>query len=399
MYTLVVIIIVLVCLIGIGFLFSVFKSKIQFFITGIDEGFSLGDLFLLWNVSQLCELEQPTSLFYSLPALTKCIAQISTLTSANSENGESNQKLMTKLFDYRTKLQNEADDKKGLQSTTTLDKGQKLRVILPGHGVFATEIVANGTQLVINVPKQKDMIVVPAEEWVGKVVNVYLWRKGDARYVFDTTVTQSGLYIGKSSLFLKHSNNLIRTQKRKAVRAKCDLQGDLFIVRKENVDYTAVETQNGYKCKIEDISESGAQIRIGGKGVENIVIKLQFNIQNKLVIMTGIIRTVQYNEEINQSLLHFECTHIEPAMRNEILAFVYQVLPAEEKEIIEALAQTDEDNPGEVENENQENSIEDKNKQETDIEKELLSSQNQEAANSAQVIPEKKNELEELEEL
>ncbi|MCR4742056.1 MAG: PilZ domain-containing protein [Treponema sp.] len=355
MYTLVVVIIFLLVLIFMGFIFSVFRNKIRFFITGFDEGFSASDLNLLWKVSQLCELQQPTSLFYSLPALTKCIGQISTLTSADGE--DKNQKIMTKLFDYRTKLQNEADDKKGLQTTTTLEKGQKLRIILPGKGVFATEITANASFLVVNVPKQKDIIVVPAEEWVGKVISVYLWRKGDARYVFDTTVTQAGLYIGKSSLFLQHSNNLIRTQKRKAVRAKCDIPGDLFIVRKENLDYSAVETQNGYHCKIVDISESGAQIKIGGKGVENIIIKIQFNIQNKLIIMSGIVRTVEYNEEDNQSLLHIECTHIEPSMKNEILSFVYQILPTDEKEIIQAIEQTDEDNAIELENEtaNQEN--------------------------------------------
>jgi len=349
-YTLVVIIIVLLALIAIGFLYSIFKTRIQFYITGIDEGFSFGDVTLLWNVSQICELEQPTSLYYSLPALTKCIAQISSISSTPDTDGtydtyksDRYQKIMTKLFDYRTKLQNEADDKKGLTSTTTLDKGQKVRIILPGKGVFASEIVANGTQLVITVPKQKEMIIVPAEDWVGKVISVYLWRKGDARYVFDTTVTQSGLYIGKSSLFLKHSNNLIRTQKRKSVRAKCDLSGELFIVKEKTTDYTAVETQNGYRCKIEDISESGAQVRIGGKGAENVLIKLQFNIANKLIIMFGVIRTVEYNEEDNQSLLHFECTHIDAPMRNEILSYVYQILPSDEKEIIEALQQTDQD--------------------------------------------------------
>ena len=134
---------------------------------------------------------------------------------------------MTKLFNYRTKIQNEADDKKGMTTTHSLDKGQTLRIILPGKGVFTTEIVGNGNFLVINVPRQKNLIPLSGEDWVGKVVSVYLWRKGDARYVFDTTVTQSGLFLGKSSLFLKHSSNLVRTQKRKAVRVKCQIYGML----------------------------------------------------------------------------------------------------------------------------------------------------------------------------
>ena len=84
-------------------------------------------------------------------------------------------------------------------------------------------------------------------------------------------------------------------------------------------------------------------IRIGGKGVPNVQIKLQFNIQSMLIIMFGVVRTVEYNEASNQSLLHFECIHLEPAMKNEVLSYVYNMLPEREKEVYEALKLTDTD--------------------------------------------------------
>lgn len=345
MYTATFIIILIVILAIMGAVYTAFKPRINFFITGLDSGFAFSEISMLWNAAELCKLEQPTSLFYSLPALTKCMTQISNVTS--QDNNPKNQLLMTKLFNYRTKIQNEADDKKGMTTTHSLDKGQTLRIILPGKGVFASEIVGNGNFLVINVPRQKNLIPFSGEDWVGKVISVYLWRKGDARYVFDTTVTQSGLFLGKSALFLKHSSNLVRTQKRKAVRVKCQIYGMLYIVKKDKVDINAIETQNGFRCLIEDISESGALIRIGGKGLQNVKIKLQYNIQNKLILMVGVIRTVEYNEEQNQSLLHFECTHIEPSMRNEVLKFVYNMMPQNEKEVLEALEQTEVDEKAE----------------------------------------------------
>jgi len=117
----------------------------------------------------------------------------------------------------------------------------------------------------------------------------------------------------------------------------------LYLIKKNDENLNAIETQNGFRCLIEDISESGALIRIGGKGVVNAKIKLQFTIRNKLILMSGIIRTVEFNENENQSKLHFECTHIETSMRNEVLKFVYNLLPETEKEVLEALAQTDED--------------------------------------------------------
>ncbi len=341
MYTVTFVIIVLVILAIMGAVYTAFKPKINFYITGLDSGFSFTEISMLWNAAELCNLEQPTSLFYSLPSLTKCMTQISNITSA--DNNQKNQLLMTKLFNYRTKIQNEADDKKGMTTTHSLDKGQTLRIILPGKGVFTSEIVGNGNFLVINVPRQKNLIPFSGEEWVDKVISVYLWRKGDARYVFDTTVTQSGLFLGKSALFLKHSSNLVRTQKRRAVRVKCQIYGMLYIIKRDKVDVNAIETQNGFRCLIEDISECGALIRIGGKGVQNVKIKLQYNIQNKLILMVGVVRTVEFNEEQNQSLLHFECTHIEPSMRNEVLKFVYNMMPQNEKEVFDALEQTEDD--------------------------------------------------------
>ena len=341
MYTVTFLIIVLLILTVIGAVYTTFKPRINFFITGLDSGFSISEIMLLWNAAELCNLEQPTSLYFSMNSLTKCMTQIANMTSADGT--QKNQLLMSKLFNYRTKIQNEADDKKGMTTTHSLDKGQTLRIILPGKGVFTSEIVGNGSQIVINVPRQKNLIPLAADEWVGKVISVYLWRKGDARYVFDTTVTQAGLFLGKSALFIKHSANLTRTQKRKAVRIKCQIYGMLYIIKKDTIDINAIETQNGYRCLIEDISECGALIRIGGKGAQNVKIKLQYNIQNKLILMVGVVRTVEFNEEQNQSLLHFECTHIETSMRNEVLKFVYNMMPQSEKEVMEALEQTETD--------------------------------------------------------
>ena len=344
MYILISVVITIAVLLVIAGIYSIFKQRIEFYITGLDSKFSFSDLGLLWNVAQMCDLEYPKALFWSMPSLTKCMTQITSQAAANgTENDPKTQALITKLFDYRTKLQNETDNKKGLDSTMYLDKGQKLRIILPGKGVFSSKILNNGKEIIISVPRQKDMIPLTAEEWTGKFINVYLWRKGDARYVFDTTVTGHGLFVGESSISLKHSSNLIRTQKRKAVRAKCEIKANLYIIKNENIDYNAVETQNGYKCLIEDISEAGAMIRIGGKGVPNVQIKLQFNIQSMLILMFGVVRTVEYNEASNQSLLHFECIHLEPAMKNEVLSYVYNMLPDREKEVYEALKLTDTD--------------------------------------------------------
>lgn len=327
-------------LIVIFIILSVYKRQVNFYISGFDSGFSFSDLKLLWKVSTLCKLDDPKSLFYSDESLKVCMEKISNI--ANSDNSARMQLILSKLFEYKTKLKNESDNKKTIDSTKVLSVGQKLRVILPGEGVFSSEILGNGKDLVISVPKQKNRVTIPGENWVNKVINIYLWRKGDARYVFDTTVTSQGMYVGKSSLCVKHSYNLVRSQKRKSVRAKCKIFGQLFIIKSENVDPYTVETKNGYKCLIEDISESGALIRIGGKGVQNIKIKLQFSIESRLIVMFGVVRTVEFNEEENQTLLHFECTNIDTTMKNDVLRYVYNIMPQSQKEIIQAMDEIEE---------------------------------------------------------
>ena len=393
MYTVVAIIVISFFLIILAFVYSVYKTKIKFFITGIDAGFSMSDALLLWNVSQICELDEPTTLFFSLPALTKCMTQITNQASADNQiDSPKYQTLLSKLFAYRTKIQNESDNKKGLTSTETLESGQRLRIILPGKGVFASKIINNGKMLIITIPKKNDIITISAEEWVGKVINVYFWRKGDAQYVFDTIVVQTGIYLGKSTLYVKHSYNLTRTQKRRSVRAKCEIYADLFFIKKSDNNEQIIESKNGFRCLLQDISESGALIKIGGKGRENIKIKLQFSIQNKLIIMTGIVRKVEYNIEKNQSLLHFECTHIEQSMKNEILAYVYNMLPENEKEVLEAIRQTEDDSKNEIENElNVSETGSQKNKKE--ISDAQTDSTDNDSINKNQFISENKNDI------
>lgn len=349
-------IIFLVVAVLLTWIYILNKERVKFFVEGFDQGFHSYELSTLWKVSQLCDLEEPISLFYSLPSLTKCIAHI----KVNSEDRDSPdapkmKSLLSKLYDFRTKIEKDADKKRGLESTRFLSTGQKLRIIFPGRGVFSSEIVNNGRDIEILLPTQKGQITVDGKYWINQTISVYLWRNGDARYVFDTFVLGEGLFLGKPCLHLQHTTKLLRTQKRNAVRAKCHINAELYILKKDEIDYDKVFTKPGYKCLIEDISEKGALIRIGGKGVPNINLRLQFQLQSRLCVMFGIIRTVEYNEEKNQSRLHFECVHIDSDMKNNVLSYVYNILPENEKEIYDAMTYTDNDAKSEESQEKTEN--------------------------------------------
>lgn len=336
-------------------LLVLFQVQIQFMMTGQDKGFKFNEILLLWKLAKEAEIEEPLTLFVSVPTLNMAISKIVMESKTNgTESLASTQNFIAKLYEYRTKIDLDHENKKGLESTKYLEKGQRLRIILKGKGVFVSEILSVGYELIIKLPLQKNVRLVEPKQWVMKDVSVYLWRKGDASYVFDTRVTNAGIFQGQNVLYLAHTNQLERAQKRKSVRASCEIYAQLYFIEDEEPDFDVVEIDDGYKCLLEDISEDGAMIRIGGKGKQNIRIKLQFEIDNKLIIMFGIVRAVEFNAESNQSRLHFECLHIEKEMKNTILSFIYRDLSEEKKNELQAITELEEESAEAENTQNQE---------------------------------------------
>ena len=335
-----------ICIFLVIRLLVVFQIPIQFFMMGQDKGFKFSEIVLLWKVSREAEIEEPLALYVSVPTLNMAISKIVMEAKKNgTESLAETQNFIAKLYEYRTKIDLEHDNKKGLESTKYLEKGQRLRIIRKGKGkgIFVSEILSVGHEIIIRLPLQKNIRTVEGTEWVSEAVSVYLWRKGDAAYVFDTRVTNAGVFQGQNAIYLAHTNQLERAQKRKSVRATCEIYAQLYFIYTDEPDFESVEVESGFKCLLEDISEDGAMIRIGGKGKQNIKIKLQFEIDGKLVIMAGIVRAVEYNESANQSRLHFECLHIEKEMKNAILNFIYKDMSEEKKNELEALAEVEQD--------------------------------------------------------
>ena len=339
----------LICLFG----FAIFrfylatKDKVKFFAQGFDYGFHRKDISVLWKLAKECEIEEPMDLYVSENAVNKCIARVIEKSKmAGNENSYPVQMFLDKLYRFKTRVVLDLDNKRGLESTKSLDNGQKLSIIFKGHGVFYSHVINNGRELIISLPVQVNKVTrkieqLPGEDWEGQTISVYFWRKNDAGYAFDTQVFGSGAFRSDQALYLKHSYKLDRTQKRQSIRVPCEIYGQMYIIKDEVVEYDKIETNPGYKCLLEDISEDGAMIRIGGVGKNNVPIKIQFELNGALIVMFGVIRAVEFNESLNQSRLHFECTHIEQGMKNSILSYVYNVIPQDQKDINEAIAQAE----------------------------------------------------------
>ena len=316
-----------------------FAAKIKFYTTGFDSGFSFRQMRLVWKLATIGDVADATVLYWSLPSINKAIATVvSKANSTGSINLPRTKAFLDQLYAYRSKIELDPPLKTGIKNTTFLRVGQKLRIVLPQFGIFSAKVLKNEGFLTVSYPKPvKNQY--RCFEWVKKTITVYFWRKNDAGYMFDTKVGGAGHYQGMPVIFLEHSNNLQRSQKRKSIRCPCSINADLYLLSDVKIKSPrAAETEKGIKCLIEDLSEDGALIRIGGKGHSGMGIKIQFMLGTSQIVMSGTVKSIEYNETLNQSRLHFQCDVVDDTMRQIISMYVYSVIPEEQKQAFDAIS-------------------------------------------------------------
>lgn len=328
MYTIIPLAIVIVSLTLLIKLYLVFSVKIRFYATGFDSGFRLPEIQLLWALGKTVQMDDPLGLYWSIPSLDKSIAAV--ILKAEAEHNfdsPKTQMFLTHLYNYRTKLEVELKNRGGLESTKALNKGQRLKVIVKGYGIFNSKVLNAGRELLISLPVAVEKSFSTPKDWINQSIHVYFQRVGDASYSFETVV-RSQIHKNQSvALLLSHSDTLFRKQQRTYVRMPCTYNAQLFIHEDNNFNIDLEENESGFRCIVEDISENGALIRIGGMGKPNIRIKIQFTLHGKIVIMSGVVRSVEYNRVLKQSRLHFEARRLNSGTKNLILSYVYDVLP------------------------------------------------------------------------
>ncbi|MCR5764321.1 MAG: PilZ domain-containing protein, partial [Treponema sp.] len=291
-----------------------------------------------------CEILDSNTIFTSVTVLNKCMSlYMSGVRRTGNSLSLSDQLFVEKMNKLRAKIALGAENSQKIVNTRFMDVGQRITLIYEGKGIFSSKVLDNSdNNIAIDVPRQitktpglsnsKKVFVLSPDDWLNKHVSVYFWRKGDACYVFDTIVNDAGTSKAQSCLFIEHCNKLERTQKRQSIRAECQIEASLYLIKTKITFSDELIMSDAYKCVLEDLSEDGAMIRIGGKGKNKIHVKLSFNINSSPVEMYGIIKAVEYNRGMNQSRLHFECKKISVDMKNTVINYVYSTVSESEIE-------------------------------------------------------------------
>ena len=324
--------ILIVIILGLTVLFlTQYKKKdsgswFQFFSRGKEAGFSFREIELLRRLAIRCNIEDPSSIFRSQNQIDICIrSMVRGLRMSGEGEEQGSQDFLSKLYDYRKKIEMEKPSiKNGISTSRQVSEGQSLRILVNGIGVFRSQVVkTSGNYMTISRPVNPKITTM---SWGNQKLSVYFWREDDAGYVFDTEVLDEVFSKGISSLKIAHNDSLFRTQKRKSIRIKLHKAAFLYLV-KENDPPGKVELVPGTKCFLEDLSDGGCAIIIGGNANAGLRLRIQFALDNSPISMSGTVRSVDYNEETKRCVLHMEADNLPMETRNKILGEVFGMLP------------------------------------------------------------------------
>jgi len=329
-------IIAAVILIGAYFLIFFQKEKsgnwIQFFAKGKEAGFNAKDLEQMRRITANCNIKDPPGIFKSQTQFETVVRSlVKTLQLSGESYDPANQFFLSKLFDYCHKIGMEASENKTrITSSRQISEGQVLRILVAGTGVFKSEVVKNfGNYLTISRPVSTKAN--SALQWQGVKISVYFWREDDAGYVFDTDVIDEVFSKGISSLKVEHHDSLFRTQKRKSMRMKIHKPAFIYLLNDADNPHSLEKTA-GLRCILDDISDTGCAFKVHGQAGVGMRLKVQFSLNKIPICIPATIRSVEYREDTNTSLVHTEADPLPIATRNHILCEVFNMLPDEDED-------------------------------------------------------------------
>ena len=356
------IIFVVVFLLFMAFSFTLpgrkFFDLIRFFTEGKDKGFLFSNLLLLWRTASYVGLEDKSRLFWSVAALDECIRFIARQVEnkLDTDVSQKMQLLLNKLYDYRTKIElEEVQKKRRLESTHEIYIGQICMIFGPRETTVYGKLTANTKDRLVFALYDASADRAEKVNWQNKAIKVYFWKQNDAGYVFTSEAAKAKKIDDRIEIYVRHSKKMVRTQKRKSVRASCDIEGLMFPLRTGDPYNSDYETQGGVKSNVKDISEDGAMFFVRGKAAKGIRMKLQFTLKNTEIVMCGKIVRFIYDQPSNKSRVHFQCEFLDQKMKNVILSYIYNIAVDDNTEFIKNIL--DEENNASLNNGQEMNAV------------------------------------------
>jgi c-di-GMP-binding flagellar brake protein YcgR len=312
-------------------------SWLEYYLKGRDAGFSMVETRALSDAATRAGLEDPTNIFWSPRDLDRTISSLvvpgSPIRGLGAPGSRESSAFVEKVYDLRKRLEfDQPRYKAGIRSSRQIAQGQRIRLLVQGVGVFGCTVMDNNSQFIV-VTYPSGARLPPDFVWKGKKVSVYFWRREDAGYVFDSYIHDDMCIRNIPVIHLAHSESLLRTQKRKSVRSRAKSPAYLYILKRIEGAFEKPERDMGLRCVVQDLSEDGFSVLIGGKGRLGMTVKVQFFLGERQIVMSGTVRSLDYDQEANRTVLHVEAVTPSQRTRNAIRSYVYNIGEAEAGEL------------------------------------------------------------------
>jgi c-di-GMP-binding flagellar brake protein YcgR len=320
-----------------------FFARLQFYSKGKDSGFTGAEVKILHELARRTHVKHAGSLFWSRVQLDACIrALVAELRGKAEWKNDETQIFLAKIFELRKKLEIERpQNKAGLQSTRDIEKLQPLHVVISGAGVFTSKVLEN-TRACLHLQRPIGSALPASFVWEGKSVVVYFCRKEDAYYTFDSQILGERLSENDgNTLSLTHAQALQRIQYRNSLRVDASRPAFLY-PRGEMGNHEQPTVVSRIKCLLQNLSDTGCAVAVGGTAHEGLPLVVQFTLAGQPVSVSGVIRSVQYDQAKNISLLRIQYDLVPRDVKNLIMCVVLGALH-DEPDIVTIQSDSDEE--------------------------------------------------------
>jgi len=277
---------------------SISLGGVDFIAKGKEAGLTAKEIKMLKKTADILKLEKPLILLGSINNIDDAILKLNSKLQDCDYHDLEIIDLLEDLHNYRRNIELEKLDKRGvISSSREMSVSQEVKITVGSMEIPIVGVVSDITQNFITIDLKNETGVRPGVNWNGPI-NIYFWRRDDAGYYFESKVIETP---GILKWNVSHSSNLIRSQKRSDLRV--DYETNCYIYKLEDITKRNYNFQGftGTFAQLKNISEGGAAFLVNGKVQPGLPLKMEFKLDNKNIVLCGLVKDSSYNQSNNIS--------------------------------------------------------------------------------------------------